>query len=272
MEWKEYEEITTHIYETIGKQNGVEIIGYGNTCKVKGKSGLEHQVDVLTTHSDGLHSYKTAIECKYWDKSINKDIVMKVAEIVEDAHINKGVIVSKLGFTPDALSFAEYKNIGLIELREMKDEDWKGRIKDIVIELNAQIADIIGVELLLDSDTPSNLQQGSHPIGVLSVQLHNGDIKPFSNYAKEFQNEIYSNNEDEEFEKVYPLEKGSLIIYEPTGDRTLINGIKFKGVLRISKDTIEIKGGDYIWLIMKVIFENKTYIVTKDKEIQERHD
>jgi hypothetical protein len=89
MEWKEYEEITKHIYETIGKQNVVEIIGYGNTCKVKGKSGLEHQVDVLTTHSDGLHSYKTAIECKYWDKSINKDIVMKVAEIVEDAHINK---------------------------------------------------------------------------------------------------------------------------------------------------------------------------------------
>lgn len=272
MDWKEYEEITKHIYETIGKQNGVEIIGYGNNCKVKGKSGVEHQVDVLAKHSDGLHSYKTAIECKYWDKSINKDIVMKVAEIVEDSHLNKGVIVSKLGFTPNALNFAKYKNIGLIELREIKDEDWESRIKDIVIELNAQTAEIIGVELIVDPDTPSNLQQGSHAVGSLSVQFPHGKIKKFADFVKEFQSEIYCKNEDEEFEKVYSLEKGSVIIYEPTGDRTPINGLKFKGALRISRDTIEIKGADHIWLIMKVIFENKTYTVTKDKEIRERHD
>jgi hypothetical protein len=52
---------------------------------------------------------------------------MKVAEIIEDAAINKGIIVAKHGFTDDAINFAKYKNIGLIELREMEERDWEGR-------------------------------------------------------------------------------------------------------------------------------------------------
>ncbi len=99
MEWKEYEEITKYIYETLGAANGVKIECHGNNCKVTGKSTVVHQIDVLTSHSDGLHSYKTAVECKYCEQTINKDIIMKVAEIVEDAGLNKGVIVSKNGFT-----------------------------------------------------------------------------------------------------------------------------------------------------------------------------
>ena len=35
------------IYETLGKESGVKIEGYGNNCKVKGKSGVNHQIDVL---------------------------------------------------------------------------------------------------------------------------------------------------------------------------------------------------------------------------------
>ena len=91
MDWKQYEAITKYIYETLGKDYGVKIEGFGNACKVKGKSGVSHQIDVLTSHSDGVHTYKTAIECKYWDKSISKDTIMKVAEIVEDARLNKVV-------------------------------------------------------------------------------------------------------------------------------------------------------------------------------------
>ena len=52
---------------------------HGGNCKVRGKSGVSHQIDVLTSHPDGVHTYKTAIECKYWDKYIDKDVIMKVA-------------------------------------------------------------------------------------------------------------------------------------------------------------------------------------------------
>lgn len=108
LDWKLYELITKYIYETLGQQHGVKIKGYGNTCVVTGKTGVDHQIDVLTAHSDGVHEYLTAIECKYWKKKVNKDVVMKVAGIIEDANINKGVIVSKGGFTPDGYFKVKY--------------------------------------------------------------------------------------------------------------------------------------------------------------------
>lgn len=103
MEWQDYEEITKHIYATLGEAHGVKIEGHGKDCKVIGKSGVEHQIDVLTSHSDGIHSYRTMIECKYWDQNVNKDVIMKVAEIVEDAGLNKGIIVSKMVLRPTLL-------------------------------------------------------------------------------------------------------------------------------------------------------------------------
>lgn len=119
LDWRTYESITKYIYETLGRKTGVKIVGHGSNCKVLGKSGVNHQIDILTTHSDGIHSYKTAIECKYWKEKINKEIVMKVSVTIEDAGIEKGVIVSKAGFTKDGAEFVKYKNIGIVELREI---------------------------------------------------------------------------------------------------------------------------------------------------------
>jgi len=131
LNWKTYESITKYIYGTLGKQSGVTIKGYGSNCKIKGKSGVSHQIDVLTVHSDGIHAYETAIECKYWKDKVNKDIVMKVSSIIEDAGISKGVIVTKSGFTKDGLEYAKFKNIGLVELRESTNKDNESTEKQI---------------------------------------------------------------------------------------------------------------------------------------------
>ena len=117
LDWKEYEAITKYIYETLGKEFGVTIVGYSNDCKVQGKSGNFHQIDVLTMQSNGVHQVRTAIECKYLKKKITKDTVAKVLGIINDARIEKGIIVSKSGFAKDAYDFAHEYNIGLVELR-----------------------------------------------------------------------------------------------------------------------------------------------------------
>ena len=56
MNWKSYEEIVKCIYEQLGQSANIKILCWGKTCKVKGKSGVNHQIDVLTSHSDGIHS------------------------------------------------------------------------------------------------------------------------------------------------------------------------------------------------------------------------
>lgn len=123
LDWKTYESITRYIYESLGKQAGVRVKGHGQNCKVTGKSGVAHQIDVLTTHSDRLHSYDTVIECKYWKEKVNNDTVMKIASIIEDTGISKEVIVTNSGFTKDRLEFAKFENIGLVELREPTIKD-----------------------------------------------------------------------------------------------------------------------------------------------------
>lgn len=270
MEWKKYEEITKYVYEQLGKTIGVKIECFGNDCKVQGKSLVNHQIDVLTSHSDGLHTYKTAIECKYWDKNISKDTIMKVAEIVEDAHLNKGIIVSKQGFTPDAISFAKYKNIGLVELREFTEEDWKGRVKNIQIEMNALFPQITGFEILVERETSSMLKPGKTRVDYLDIKHPNGNIENIRKWIEDFNSEVCKQEEDVKFEKIYSLEKGTSIIYSPTNDETEITGIKLSGFLRIAKDTIEIKGEDHVFMIMKSIFEDKSFTLFKDGKIKER--
>ena len=159
MDWKSYEEITKNIYETLGKKIGVKIECFGNNCKVIGKSGVSHQIDVLTNHSDGLHQYKTLIECKYWNQTINKDIIMKMMAIINDVDGSKGVIVSKLGFTPDAIQTAKFNNIGLIELREPTEEDWKDILIPINFKKEIPRVQIIGVEMHCKSSELEYLQK-----------------------------------------------------------------------------------------------------------------
>ena len=85
LDWKKYEFITKYVYETLGKASEVKIDGFGPTCKLIGKSGVTHLIDVMPSHSDGIHPYLTAIDCKYWNQKINKQVVMKVSDIVECA-------------------------------------------------------------------------------------------------------------------------------------------------------------------------------------------
>ena len=150
MNWKSYEDMVTYIYAHLGKLDGVEILCSGENCKETGKSGVDHQIDVLTSHSAGPHSYKTAIECKYWKDKVHKDVVTKLSEILEDAQIEKGVVVSKSGFTQDAVKFAKYKGINLVELREPTDDDWKGRIRNITVNIEAHIPNVCGYEFIPD--------------------------------------------------------------------------------------------------------------------------
>ena len=270
MDWKEYEQITKYIYEILGKKAGVEIECYGNNCKIKGKSGIFHQIDVLTKHSDGLHTYRTGIECKYWDKNINKDIIMKVAEIVEDAKLNKGIIVSKLGFTKDAIDYAKYKNIGLVELREMTEKDWEGRIKDIFVDINMLLPEIKKLELIFVEGSQPTIPEGRTRIDLLEIHKDNGDIEKFEKYVNDFNDELSRKSENEEFSKTYILNNDEHLVYTLTNEILPIQGFKFTGVLRIAKSKIEIKGEEHIWLIMKSIFENKTFTISKNKEIKQR--
>ena len=136
MDDKEYETVTAALYQAMGESSGITIECFGSSCRVQGKSGSWYQIDVLTRQSNGLQTVRTAIECKYWQKRVTRNVVSNLITTVEDTNIEKGVIVSKEGFTSGAIALAKQRNISLVEMREPNDADWEGTIKTIHIMMH----------------------------------------------------------------------------------------------------------------------------------------
>ena len=114
MDDKEYETVTAALYQAMGESSGITIECFGSSCRVQGKSGSWYQIDVLTRQSNGLQTVRTAIECKYWQKRVTRNVVSNLITTVEDTNIEKGVIVSKEGFTSGAIALAKQRNISLV--------------------------------------------------------------------------------------------------------------------------------------------------------------
>ncbi|MGJ1322496.1 restriction endonuclease [Sphingobacterium faecium] len=116
-------------------------MGYGPKNKVTGESGVKHQIDVLTEQFNEDKRLLTAIECKYIKQKVNKDIIMKLSEIMQDAAIDQGIIVCKSGFTLDTVTYAEHKGIKLVKLWEAgeNDLDYKKEIEIGTINIQSTV-------------------------------------------------------------------------------------------------------------------------------------
>lgn len=275
LDWKTYESVTKYIYETLGKEFGVKIVGWGNSFKVEGKSGNKHQIDILTSHSDGIHSYQTAIECKYWNKKINKDIVMKVSGIIADAGIAKGIIVSKSGFTKDAFDFAKHCNIGLVELREVDEKDTDDKKKDVEIATIEIRSNVIRrrpeiISIVIDPVAP--LQQSEIPdYWQTLIKFSNGGQKSMDQCALEFKLELQKREKLLQTTTIRYEIPGGILVNTKTNVSTNIKGLIFTGILT-EKDLSSTKTFtlvDQIWLIMKSIFDNRTFTISKNGIIME---
>jgi Restriction endonuclease len=264
LDWRTYESITKYIYETLGKKAGVKIKGHGSNCKVIGKSGVSHQIDVLTSHSDGIHNYDTAIECKYWKDKVNKDIVMKVSEIIKDANITKGVIVSKVGFTQDALAFAKYRNIGLVELREPNDQDIEMESREVNIgQFCFNLSVIITRPVIISAEIGNNRKiEFEHELDFYDyiIILKDGKQIPLASFADDFRLAAGKARKDKLLSKHYDI-FNSVLVNRITDDTAKLDGITFKGKLtdEDASKKIEFKLMDKVWLIMKSIFEERVF-------------
>ena len=275
LDWKTYESITKYIYETLGHQDGVMVKGYGNTCKVVGKSGLKHQIDVLTSHGDGSNTYETAIECKYWKQKVNKDVVMKLSSIMDDAGISKGIIVTKSGFTKDGLDYAKFKNIGLVTLREWNENDQdftpqKLEIATLQIKLNIKSTRPKLLQIELGKNRFLDVQD-EFDLFNYYIELKNGQRVPFYDYVTDFRLSIANQKEMEvEITKRYKVPE-SRIYRLGIVEAIEIEDIIITGKLTQSDESknVEFRLVDKVWLIMKSIFDEKTFSFSENGMILE---
>ena len=275
--WQDYEELVRDIYQALGQANGVTIECWGSSCRVEGPPGVFHQIDVLTSHSDGLHHYKTAISCKNWKKKVGIPIVREFAQIVQDGGLSKGVMVSKMGFTGPAKTYAESKNIGLVELRRPLDEDWNGYIRAIHIVLTIDLTQIDDVEFELTAPPPGPDEEALRGGPVYwPLMLNQVFIGTSGREAETLQSladaEMSNRPDEEEYHLQFPPDSTVSIPDYPEhpAHGYSITGVRFKVKYNPPMtEEIVIRAGDHIYMIMESLFDGRRFTITKDGEIRE---
>lgn len=88
---------------------------------VEGNSGARHEIDILAEKSDLVTKIKVIVECKAWDKPIEKDVVSKAHYVQNDIGANKAIIVSLQGYRIGAKTAAEKLGVEIWGREELKN-------------------------------------------------------------------------------------------------------------------------------------------------------
>lgn len=89
-----------------------------------GQSGASRQIDVLIKHTKGPYKYSTLIECKYWNKKVERANIDVLYASMLDLNASKGVFFTTKGYQNGAEIYAKSKNITIFVVRELTNEEW----------------------------------------------------------------------------------------------------------------------------------------------------
>jgi hypothetical protein len=103
----------------------------------------KHQIDVTIERHDG-ERLRLIIECRHLfatsrRSTIDLDAVRSFASVVRDLQPDQGMMLTTVGYTKDARTFAEDEAIALGILREFRDEDWEGRLREVRIRAHVTV-------------------------------------------------------------------------------------------------------------------------------------
>lgn len=133
---KDYEKLAQRIYSDIVVKEGIENIDVRHDAKVKGKSGVEHQIDVYWEYKYAGVSHRVLVECKHYSHSVSLIHVRNMHALTTDIPNSTGILLTTVGFQSGAEKYADFYEIGLRRLRLPNEEDWDGGIQIINIDLN----------------------------------------------------------------------------------------------------------------------------------------
>lgn len=200
---------------------------------------------------------------------------MNLVQILEDTGISKGIIVSKSGFTRDGIQYAKHKDIGIVQLREYEEKDRhdSSRIIDIgTLDLSIKIhltrPEITSIDI---GDNRKIEIKHEFDYFDFTIILKNGNQVAFYDYVNDFRKEINRLND-----KANPLTRkykiaDSKLLNRQTEGKVDLDEITFTGQITESNDDQNLKYTivDKVWLLMKSIFEERTFSFSENGLILE---
>lgn len=128
--WKKFEKIVAGIHML--QFQGAEV--KFNDHIVGKKTNAPRQIDVSIRFRQGFYDYLTIVECKDSGRKVELKEVEAFSKKMEDVGAQHGVIVSAHGFQSGGISTAQFEDIELFTLTEIRT-DWTKKIKAKVFTL-----------------------------------------------------------------------------------------------------------------------------------------
>jgi len=92
-------------------------------AKVEGRSGAEHNIDILATRDEGIITHRIAIDVEVGKSPVGLDKVFKFDDKAYDAGILDKVIIAVPGLTREARQFARHQGTKVFETGQMEPPD-----------------------------------------------------------------------------------------------------------------------------------------------------
>jgi hypothetical protein len=148
----EYEKSVRDIQQFLLNAQGLETVKAQHNIMLKGVSSQQHQIDVYWEYRLAGITHRVALECKRHTAKVDLRIVRDFWGVLDDVPGLRGVIVSPVGFTSGATTYARSKGIGLKVVRQAQDVDYDGRLKAIRLNLHQRLPVILSFDMTLDED------------------------------------------------------------------------------------------------------------------------
>lgn len=107
----EYESLIKYLYQVLSEDSGIEVF---SKYKIRGKSGVEHEIDVYYEFEKNEIIHRVIIECKDWNTKITKEKILALKAIIDDIPNSVGIIASKKGLQEGAKKYAEHNEIKIV--------------------------------------------------------------------------------------------------------------------------------------------------------------
>lgn len=166
----EYEQFVKSVYEAFLAQDGLTVNVEMHKI-IQGKSGADHEIDVYWQFEIAGKIYKTAVECKHYNSTVEKGHVQEFWAKLEDIGDISGIMATKKGYQKGALTFGHYNKIEMLIIKEPAYTDFpKDSVLGFNIALNIICPKITKRDFKFDMDWM--LQKGFAP-GQYSIQATN---------------------------------------------------------------------------------------------------
>lgn len=167
-DWREFEDHVREVYQTLLDLKGEKVL-VARDVTIRGRTGLDHQIDVYYEFELTGLRHQVAIECKNMKRPLDKDRVLAFCAKVNDCPGVRGCIVAAHGYQSGARKFAEDNGITALELANLPSigKLLGMRLEIVAIPTEATIGQPFWTLFELDTGAPAGHQQDGETYGVL---------------------------------------------------------------------------------------------------------